>query len=135
MGSARYEITIMKNKGINLIRLMICLGAFYITLIAPGNILYAGGRTMDPTVPEAQEKQAVLVRFKQEVTVDEAEKMAHNLGLEVVKAYPPMAVTQGRVLLLVQSQELTAQEVIALMQEQPNVLDAEINITRSIQDK
>ena len=90
---------------------------------------------MDPTVPEAQEKQAVLVRFKQEVTVDEAEKMAHNLGLEVVKAYPPMAVTQGRVLLLVQSQELTAQEVIALMQEQPNVLDAEINITRSIQDK
>lgn len=135
MGSARYEITIMKNKGINLIRLMICLGAFYITLIAPGNILYAGGRTMDPTVPEAQEKQAVLVRFKQEVTVEEAERLAQDLDLQIVKAYPPMAVTQGRVLLLVESQELTAQEIIVLLLKQPEVLDAEIDIKRETKIK
>ena len=90
---------------------------------------------MDPTVPEAQEKQAVLVRFKQEVTVEEAERLAQDLDLQIVKAYPPMAVTQGRVLLLVESQELTAQEIIVLLLKQPEVLDAEIDIKRETKIK
>ncbi len=43
-----------------------------------------------------------------------------------------MEVLHGRVLLLVQSQTCSAVEVVPLLQEQPAVLDAEVNITRSI---
>ena len=90
---------------------------------------------MDSNEPGVSEPVEVLVRFKSGVTLIEAENIVRNLDLLVIKSYPPMAVTQGRVLLLVRSNALSAREVIALMQDQPQVLDVELNVTRGIQKK
>ncbi len=116
-----------------LILLLALLGAVCIAFMNMGNILHAGDMAVKPDEPGASEKQEILVRFKSHITVQEAEKMACNLGLEVIKAYPPMTVTQGRVLLLVKSRDLTGEEVIDLLRDQSEVDHAEIEVIRSIE--
>ena len=125
----------IKRTLLSFVQLVICLGVFCTVHTSSYSMLYAGDRSMDSTKTEAQQTETVLVRFKQDVTVEGAEKTAHSLGLEVVEAYPPMAVTRGRVLLVVRSQDLAADDMIKLLQEQFEVDYAEIHVIRSIRSK
>lgn len=84
--------------------------------------------------PEAEcpREQEILVRFAAGISVQDAQDLVQDLGLEVIKPYPPLEVLGGSVLLLVKSRGLEAAEAIALLQEQSAVLQAEPNITRNI---
>ncbi len=86
--------------------------------------------------PEAEcpREKEVLVRFAAKISIQDAQVLAQDLGLEVIKAYPPLEVLEGSVLLLVKSKSLEAAEVIDLLQEQSAVLHAEPNITRKISE-
>lgn len=111
---------------------LICLGFINFAFAGIDNSLYAGGRAMDPGDAAISEEKEVLVRFKQGFSQHDAEILAENLGLLVIKSTPPMEVTGNKVLLVVKSKELTGDEVISLLRKQPEVDHAEINVVRSI---
>ncbi len=114
------------------IYILICLGFINFAFVGIDNSLYAGGRAMDPGDAAIFEEQEVLVRFREGFSQHDAEILAENLGLQVIKSTPPMAVTGNKVLLVVKSKELTGDEIIHLLLEQPEVDHAEINVVRSI---
>ena len=72
----------------------------------------------------------ILVKFKQDVSQEEAQALHDRLGSTILKHFQKMNIDLVKI-----KSGLTVEEVIKLYQEDPNVAYAEPNYTRRMQPK